>query len=77
MGSMPWRVLIFSLQMTCILLFTSMTLLFLFQENGNSDHLRMAFMMQDFAQLSLLLAGLLPVVLEDLLGPGRKSPPGS
>ena len=70
MGKAPWRALILSLQISCLLLFTSAVLLMLYQQSGNTEHFRMAQSLQDLAQLSLLLGGLLPVLLEDLLPSG-------
>ncbi len=70
MGQAPWRALILSLQISCIFLFTSAALLMTYQQSGNTEHFRMAQSLQDFAQLSLLLGGLLPVLLEDLLPSG-------
>ena len=70
MGETPWRVLILCLQVCCVLLFTSAVLLLSFQESGSSAQLSMARLLQELSQLSLLLGGLLPVLLEDLLPPG-------
>ena len=70
MGPMPWRTLIFFLQISCVFLFTSAAHLILYQQSGSTEHFRTAQTLQDFAQLSLLLGGLLPVLLEDLLPSG-------
>ncbi len=77
MGKLPWRLLRSSLQLSCCLLAASAFLLMAYQETGFSENLRLAKTMQDFSQLGLLAAALVPVCVEELTGEERKTPPGS
>ena len=67
MDPLPWRVMMISLRTTCLLLLAALAFLFLTQQSGTSEHLRISQCFQEYAQLSLLLGGLLPVLLEEQL----------
>ncbi len=66
MGIRPWKMLILSLRGACLLLLAALIILLRFQESGRLELLRLAGIMQDFAQLSLLGGVLIPVCLEDM-----------
>ena len=77
MDPLPWRVMMISLRTTCLLLLAALAFLFLTQQSGTSEHLRISQCFQEYAQLSLLLGGLLPVLLEEQLASNSGNRPGS
>ena len=70
-----WEYLIRSLQFSCLLLFCALLLL---SHSREESALRLqAAAFQESSQVCLLLAVLIPPCLEDRLGTGAGSPPGS
>lgn len=77
MNSAAWEYWIRALQLSCLLLLAAAVLLFFAQGEAAAERIRQAAAFQDAAQVTLLTAALVPVCLEDLIGPDRKTPPGS
>lgn len=72
-----WEYMIRSLQLCCLLLFCSLVLLLACEGRLKGDLYIQAAAFQEYAQVSLLLATIVPVCLEDLLGSNGETPPGS
>lgn len=77
MSEPAWKVLLCSLQMSCLLLLGSLVFFFRYEQGGSLDHLNTTYLLQDLTQLSLLIAALVPVCLEDYLRQSGKTPPDS
>ncbi len=70
-----WECLIRSLQFCCLFLLCSLLLLSKSQVWG--EHQMTVAALQECAQLFLLFGAILPPCLEEMLGNGAGSPPGS
>ena len=77
MSEPAWKVLLCSLQMSCLLLLGSLVFFFRYEQDGSLGHLNTTYLLQDLSQLSLLIAALVPVCLEDYLRQSGKTPPDS
>ena len=75
MCPVAWEYLIRSLQLSCLLLFCA--LLLLAQSKGQHDLQLQAAAFQESTQVCLLLAVIIPACLDDVLGPGKGTPPDS
>lgn len=77
MSEPAWKVLLCSLEMSCLLLLGSLVFFFRYEQDGSLGHLNTTYLLQDLSQLSLLIAALVPVCLEDYLRQSGKTPPDS
>ena len=69
MGPKPWAFLIHALQCACLFLFCALIQLLAYDAGtGGYDSYIRAGTFTDLAQLALLLAALVPVLLEDRFG---------
>ena len=77
MSEPAWKVLLCSLEMSCLLLLGSLVFFFRYEQDGSLGHLNTTYLLQDLSQLSLLIAALVPVCLEDYLRQSGNTPPDS
>ncbi len=69
MNNDAWEFLIRSIQLACILLLCSLSMLFAFDEGSKPYSLYIqSRALQEYAQTALLLAAIIPVCLQDLSG---------
>ena len=77
MNSAAWEYWIRSLQLSCFLLLAAAVLLLFAEGETATERIRQSAVFQDAAQVTLLTAALVPVLLEDMIGQDRRTPPGS